>query len=174
MMSTNFFSGCTASEVHIHEEYLDFQFREMGCSMEDRMKRIMEEEKHNDLDLHRVSGEDEDFYDELMWRRAAKAVNKIYGNRGARQYIECSFDEGEQEHVKELGARWDPDQQKWYTIFPEAYAKLARWHPKTPTGPPSVPPAPPPAAGGPMPRKPARRPHEVSPYTRDATGHRHK
>ena len=110
------------------------------------------------------------FPNELLWRTVSEVVNKRIraGEEGIpRQYIVCSFDDREQ--AKELGARWDPDQKKWYALGAEAYSKLARWHPKTPTGPPppSVPPSPSPSAGGPMPRMPVHRPHGVSAYTRD-------
>ena len=110
------------------------------------------------------------FPNELLWRTVSEVLNKKIREQEEalpRQYIVCSFDD--REEAKKLGARWDPEMKKWYALGDAAYAKLARWHPRVPTGapPPSVPPSPSPAADGSVQRMPAHRAHGTSPYTRE-------
>ena len=116
------------------------------------------------------------FEHELLWRTLSEVVNKrIRAQEEAipRQYVLCPFDD--REEAKKLGARWDPDEKKWYALGDATYAKLAKWHPKSCTTlpPPSMPPSPPGGdggeggVGGSMHRDPMHRSHGVSPYTRE-------
>tara|TARA_Y100001963_G_C6600870_1_gene362449 strand:- start:61 stop:513 length:453 start_codon:yes stop_codon:yes gene_type:complete len=44
----------------------------------------------------------------------------------SKHYIYCPFNE--KDEAKALGARWDPEERKWYAVSDATYIALAKWH----------------------------------------------
>lgn len=80
------------------------------------------------LENHSLAEELVSFFNETLneentYIHGNKKINA--GNDNQRYYINCPY--GEKDEAKRLGAKWDPDQKKWYYTSANQASLFSRW-----------------------------------------------